>query len=351
MNASGSASFTLRSGRRIGGDAPAFVIAEIGVNHDGSVDVARALIDAAAEARADAVKLQILNPDRNYSPDHPSYAIYKHMDLGLDNYARLATHARDACLAFFATPDTASLGLVRDLEMPLVKVSSGMLTDVNHLKVACSLGVPIVMSTGMSYLDAVVTAVEWCRQHGRDELAVMQCTSLYPAPPDTLNLRAIDTLAAATRAVVGFSDHSRGVVAAIAAIARGAKVIEKHITLDRSRPGPEHHFAADPREFAEFLSAIRSAEAMLGDAAKRPAPGESANAKLFRRGIVAICDIAAGDRFTRENTGILRPSPGTRGLEPSHYEDVLGLVASQDIPRGNGIALGMLGGRPRTDTP
>lgn len=350
MNTSGSASFALESGRKIGGDAPAFVVAEIGVNHDGSVDVAHELIAAAAEARADAVKLQILNPDRNYSPAHPSYAIYRQMDLGRDNYARLATYAKELGLAFFATPDTASLALVKELGMPLVKVSSGLLTDVNHLKVACSLGVPIVMSTGMSYLDAVMQAVECCRRHGRDEIAVLQCTSLYPSPPDTLNLRAIDTLAVATGAVVGFSDHSRGAVAAVAAIARGAKLIEKHITLDRSRPGPEHHVAADPREFAEFLLAIRSAEAMLGDGAKRPAPGESENAKLFRRCVVAMRDIAAGDRFTTENTGILRPSPGTRGLEPSHYEDVLDLVASQDIPRGVGIALGMLGGRPRTHT-
>lgn len=346
MKTPGSPMFSLESGRQIGGNAPAFVIAEIGVNHDGSVETARELIAAAADAGADAVKLQILNPDRNYSPEHPSYAIYQRMDLGLDNYARLGACARSLGLAFFATPDTASLKLVKELQMPLVKISSGMLTDVHHLKIACSLGVPIVMSTGMSYLDAVVRAVEWCRQHGREELAVLQCTSLYPAPPDSLNLRAIDTLAAATGAVVGFSDHSRGVVASVAAIARGAKIIEKHITMDCTLPGPEHHFAADPGEFREFLSAIRSAEAMLGDSAKRPAPAEGENAKLFRRCIVALRDIAAGELFTPENSGILRPSPGTTGLEPASYDSVLGLVASRAIPRGCGIDIGMLGGRP-----
>lgn len=349
MTGLSSVGFALRSGRKIGWDAPAFVVAEIGVNHDGSVDTACELITAAAAARADAVKVQILSPERNYAPDHPSYAIYKQANLDFDDYARLAAHASAMGIVFFATPDTASLPLVNELKMPLVKVSSGLLTDVNHLKVACALGVPIVVSTGMSHLDAVVQAVEYCRQHGRNELAVLQCTSLYPAPPETLNLRAIDTLAVASGAVVGFSDHSRGMMAAVAAIACGAKVIEKHITLDRSRPGPEHQLAADPLEFAEFTSAIRSAEAMLGCGAKRPDPAEAENALLFRRCLVSLRDITRGERFTEENVGILRPSPGARGLEPSHYEQVIGLVASQPIPRGVGIALSMLGGLPRED--
>ena len=349
MDSSTSVSFTLASGREIGGDASVFVVAEIGVNHDGDVDVALQLIDAAARARADAVKVQILAPDQNYSPKHPSYEIYKRMDLGFDNYARLAAHSKALGLVFFATPDTASLPVVSKLRMPLVKVSSGLLTDVNHLREACSLGVPIVVSTGMSYLDAVVQAVECCRQHGRDQLAVLQCTSLYPAPPDTLNVRAIDTLAVATGAVVGFSDHSRGSVAAVAAIARGAKIVEKHITLDRSRQGPEHSLAADPDEFTEFVTAVRSAELVLGSASKRPSPEEATNAALFRRCVVATRSIRRGDRFTQANIGILRPSPGSQGLEPSHYVEVIGLVASQDIPRGAGIALSMLGGLPRGD--
>lgn len=338
-----SASFPLSTGRVIGGDAPVFIVAELGTNHDGDMATAERLVDMAADAGADAVKLQVLIPGQNYAPDHPSYRQYQRMDLGVDNYRRLAERARGRGLVLFATPDTASLALVPALGMPLVKISSGMLTDLPHLREASKLGVPMVLSTGMSFLNEVVRSVRWCREHGAAQLAVLHCTSLYPAPRESLHLRALDSLAAATGAVIGYSDHSEGTLAGVAAVARGAKLIEKHVTLDRSGHGGEHHFAADPAQFAALVRDIRSVEQALGHGQKEPVQAERPQREVFRRCIVARRALEPGTVLTKENIGILRPSPGTAGLEPAYYDQILGLATAVAVPLGSGITLDMLG--------
>ena len=336
----------LPDGNVIGCDAPVFIVAEIGLNHDGDPAKAEALIHAAAEAGADAVKFQIVDPDYNYAPDHPSYAIFRKLGLPNSAYPHLADVSHSQGLAFFATPDTPSLNLVPALQMPLIKISSGMLTDLPHLEKACKLGIPLMLSTGMSYLDEVIQTLRFCRHHGAKDLIVLHCTSLYPAPPETLNLRAIELLAAATDAVVGFSDHSAGPLAAALAVAHGAKVIEKHLTLDCSGEGAEHHFSADQQTFTAMVQNIRDAEQMLGDGRKEPHASEEPNRTAFRRCVVARHDIAAGELLSRDNAAVLRPSPGTYGLEPFLYAQVLGLRTAQAIPRGHGITLAMLANQP-----
>jgi sialic acid synthase SpsE len=333
--------FTLPNGRRIGGDAPVFIVAEVGINHNGSAEQAQALIDSIADAQADAVKLQILNPDANYAPDHPSYQAFQKIDLGEAIYRKLQARAAERGLIFFATPDTPSLRWVKEWGMPLIKISSGMLTDRPHLEAAAPLKVPLIFSSGMSYLDEVARTIRWARELGVSDLAVLHCTSLYPAPPHTLNLKAL-TLLQSFGVVVGYSDHSEGHTAAVAAVALGAKILEKHVTLDRTSSGPEHHFAADPQQFAEYVWHVRLTEQMLGSAHKEPVEKEITHRALFRRCVVAKQDILPGQVLSRDNVAILRPSPGRRGLEPEFLKYILGLHAVEPIPRGCGIELHML---------
>ncbi len=355
-------------------DRTVFVIAEAGVNHNGDVDRARRLIDAAAAAGADAVKFQTFRADRVVAADAPKaayqqaatgvaetqYAMLQRLELGHTAHHALATHARAAGIAFLSTPFDADSArfLAREVGVQRLKVPSGEITNGPLLLEIARLGLPLILSTGASTLDEVADAlgiiafalirptdaVPDTDHLGDDRSAaaarlaervtVLHCTTEYPAPAEDANLRAMATLAQAFGVETGLSDHSRGIALPIAATALGARVIEKHFTLDRTLPGPDHAASLEPGELAAMVAAIREVTAALGDGVKRPAPSEQANRSVVRRSLVATGDIAAGEVFTPDNLGARRPGTGE---SPMGYWRRLGTAASRAYRAGEAI--------------
>lgn len=349
------------------GNPPVMVIAEAGVNHDGSLDRALELVDAAAAAGADIVKFQTFRAAKLASRSAPKADYQKRSTEGsesqYDMLRRLeldeAAHRRliDACgarsIEFLSTPfDLDSLGLLASrLDLPRLKLGSGEVTNAPLLLAAARTGKPLIVSTGMATLAEVEMALgvlaygflggdapgreafadAFDRPDGRAALAakvtLLHCTTEYPAPDEEVNLRAMDTLARTFELPVGFSDHSRGIAIAIAAVGRGATVVEKHFTMDRNLPGPDHKASLEPGELAEMVGAIRRVEVALGDGVKAPMAAERKNIAIARRSLVAARAIRIGDPFTTENLTVKRPG---NGVSPMQYWDRLGQLAARD---------------------
>ena len=338
--------FTI-GGRRIGDGEPVFVIAEAGVNHNGDVELARALIDAAAAASADAVKFQTFSADRlvtaqapkaqyqnrTTDPAESQLAMLKRLELSAEAHRDLIDHAAARGILFLSTPfDSGSADMLDALNLEIFKLGSGELTDLPLLTHVARKGRPMILSTGMSALDEVEQAVAAVRAAADVPLAVLHCVSNYPADTRDCNLRAMDAMRAAFGVPVGYSDHTRGNVASLAAVARGACIIEKHLTLDRSMPGPDHEASSDPQEFAELVRAIRETEAALGDGIKRPRESELSTRAVARKSVVALVDIPKGQPVTREMLGVRRP--GT-GIPPADLERLVGRAHRVDIAAGS----------------
>jgi N-acetylneuraminate synthase/N,N'-diacetyllegionaminate synthase len=322
--------------RRIGAGAPVFVIAEAGVNHNGDLDLARRLVDVAAEAGADAVKFQTFRTEALVSGAAPKaryqmettgaeesqQAMLAKLELSPAAHATLRDHARRRGIVFFSTPfDEGSADLLDDLGVELLKVPSGEVTNLPLLRHLAAKRRPILMSTGMCTLAEVETAVATLREAGDPPLALLHCVSAYPAPVEDTNLRAMDTLRARFGCPVGLSDHSLGVAIALAAAARGADVLEKHVTLDRNLPGPDHRASLTPGELTALVQGVRAIEAALGDGDKRPMPSELDTRAVARRSLVAARALLAGHRLSRDDIAIKRP--GT-GMAPAELSRVLG---------------------------
>jgi N-acetylneuraminate synthase/N,N'-diacetyllegionaminate synthase len=324
------------AGRPIGRGHPCFVIAEAGVNHNGDVDRARALIDAAAGAGADAVKFQSFSADRlvtpaaakaayqrrTTDPAESQAAMLRALELSPDAQRALFAHARARGIVFMSSPfDPDSADLLAALPVPAFKLGSGEITNLPFLAYVAGKGLPVILSTGMSTLDEVVVAVDTIRGAGCRALAVLHCVSDYPARPEDANLHAMATLAAALAAPVGFSDHTPGIAVALAAVALGAAIVEKHLTLDRTLPGPDHAASLEPAELAALVAGVRAVEAALGDGVKAPRGAELANREVARRSLAAAVDIAAGEVIEAGMVTALRP--GT-GIPPGRLCDVVG---------------------------
>lgn len=328
-----------------------FVIAEAGVNHNGSLELAMRLADAARTAGADAVKFQtfraqdVVTPQavtadyqRTNTGETSQFEMIKKLELDEAAHAQLARHCRDQGIEFFSTPfsEDAVAMLVR-LGVKRLKLPSGEITNKPLLECAADTGLPLLMSSGMSTLEEVERAVQWItarwRAAGRpspgpESLTLLHCTSAYPAPPESLNLRAIATMAHATGLAVGYSDHSEGIDAAPAAVALGATVIEKHLTLDKTLPGPDHRASADPLEFAAMVKRIRIVEAMLGDGLKRPQPIEQNTRDVARRSLVVVRDLPRGHVLAEADLALRRP--GT-GIAPDQWQQVIGRRLGQEV--------------------
>jgi N-acetylneuraminate synthase/N,N'-diacetyllegionaminate synthase len=333
--------------RRIGADQPCYVIAEAGVNHNGRVDVARRLIDAAADAGADAIKFQTFDPQRIATADAP-LADYQRQAVGDARSQRqmlaalalseadhhtLAAHCRERRITFLSSPfDIGSADLLASLDVAAIKLGSGELTNLPLLRHAATLGRPLLISTGMATLDEVACAIEAVRAAGGGPMALLHGVSAYPADPAEANLLAIGAMAARFDLPVGWSDHCPTIAVALAAAALGACVIEKHLTLDRTMAGPDHRASTAPAEFADMVRQVRDIRTWRGDGAKRPMPGETEMRSAARRSIVTATPVPAGSVLTAEMLDALRPG---HGISPMQWDRVVGRRAKDEMPAGH----------------
>lgn len=331
------------AGRAIAAGAPVFIVAEAGVNHNGDPDLAGRLVDAAAECGADAVKFQTFTVDALLTREAPKAGyqvettgagesqreMLARLELGTDRLAELRDRAAKRGLIFFSAPfDEASADALERLDVALFKVPSGEITNLPLLRHVAAKGRPIILSTGMAFLEEVEQAVAAICEAGDPPLALLHCLSAYPAPAGEVNLRAMDGLAARFGCPVGFSDHTLGIEIAVAAAARGAAIIEKHLTLDKTLPGPDHRASLDVAEFSAMVRAIRSVESALGDGVKRPMPSEADTRRVARKSLVAARALKAGERVAAGDLASKRP--GT-GISPAELPRVLGLRLARDV--------------------
>jgi N,N'-diacetyllegionaminate synthase len=341
-------------GRKVGAEQPCLVIAEAGVNHNGEVALAHQLVDAAVQAGADAVKFQTFQADRLVTRAAPKagyqrqatdlaesqLAMLRRLELSPEAHRELLAHCRERGILFLSTPyEEASADFLEALGVPAFKLPSGEITNLPFLAHVARKGRPLIVSTGMSSLGEVEAAVRGIRTAGNTAFALLHCVSDYPANPAEANLRAMHTLAAAFGVPVGFSDHTPGNEVALAAVALGACVIEKHFTLDRSLPGPDHQASLEPGELGSLVRGIRTVEAALGHGAKEATAGERDTAAAARKSLVAACDIAAGTVLTEAHIATMRP--GT-GLPPAFRPYLLGRTTRVSIPAGAVFEWGML---------
>jgi N-acetylneuraminate synthase len=329
--------------RHVGAGSPCFVIAEAGVNHNGDMPLALALVDAAAEAGADAVKFQTFVAERLTTTDAPKAAyqqertgragsqreMLRKLELSPDAHRQLQRRCAERGLMFLSTPfDEGSADLLEALDVPAYKIPSGEITNLPLLAHVARKRRPIILSSGMADLAEVRCAVDAIHAVGNDRLILLQCTSAYPAPADRANLRAMRTMADAFGVPVGYSDHTPGIAVALAAAALGAAVIEKHLTMDRTLAGPDHQASIEPGEFGELVLGIRTVEAALGSGVKTPTDDERALAAVVRRSLVAARDLTAGEVLVREMVTAKRP--GT-GMTPSALPALIGRRLRVDV--------------------
>src|SRR5215212_186811 len=341
------------AGHKIGAGHAAFIIAEAGVNHNGDLKMAHELVDVAAGAGADAVKFQTFIAEKSITSDaikadyqrittgdeESQLEMAQKLELSFDDFRELKRYCDECGIVFLSTPfDFESVDFLYSLGVPALKISSGDLTNHPLLRRVASKGVPVIVSTGMSDLDEVKEATEVVRSEGNDQIVLLQCVTNYPADPGDVNLRAMRTMAEALNVPVGYSDHTLGIEVAIGAVALGACVIEKHFTLDRSLPGPDHRASLEPRELEALVHGIRRIEAALGTGIKRPAASEASNAAIARRSLVAARDIKFGSVMTAESIAFKRP--GT-GLPPKMLEQIIGKTTRIDLREGTLLELDM----------
>ena len=340
---------------RIGGDLvgvghPCYIIAEAGSNHNGDLDMAFRLVDVAAEAGANAVKFQhfkakTLYPRSAGSSDYLDsprsiYEIIQEMEMPDSWVPLLAERCGEKGVSFLSSPFDETAVDWLDTFVPAYKVASYEISHVPLLRHIARKGKPVILSTGTADMSEVLEAVGLIRAEGNAQIVILQCTASYPAPLEAINARAIVTMREMTSCSVGLSDHSRDpIVAPMAAVALGASIVEKHFTLDRSLPGPDHKFAIEPDELREMVRRIREVEQALGDGRKERHPVEKELHAFARRCIFAVKPIAAGERLSPGNIAVLRRGKKGEGLPPSQYDAVLGRTAACFIPADSPLRL------------
>lgn len=324
-----------------------FIIAEAGVNHNGSIELAKRLIDEAHRAGADCVKFQSFTADKLVSRTaekapyqkrttegaDTQYEMLKRLELSEEDHRTLIACCHDNGIVFLSSAfDEGSADLLEDLGVAAFKIPSGELTNHGFLRYAAIKQKPMILSTGMSTLAEVAEAVEVIVGTGNQQLYLLHCVTEYPAPFAEINLKAMLTLASAFGFPVGYSDHTPGIEIGVAAVALGARIIEKHFTLSRDMAGPDHRASLEPPELKAMIQAIRNVEQALGSGVKAPAPCEAKNVAVARKSVVAERDIMTGERVSPENVAIKRPG---HGIQPFDLEKVMGLAVTADIKAGS----------------
>jgi N-acetylneuraminate synthase len=344
------------AGRRIGAGHPVFVVAELSANHGGSLDHAIRVLRAAAECGADAVKIQTYTPDTlTIDCDAPPFVIgpqspwtgrtlfdlYREAHTPWEWHPRLKEVAEEAGLVFFSTPfDATAVDFLEGLGVPAMKIASFEIGDLALVERVARTGKPIVLSTGMAGRPEITDALATARAAGNGQVVLLKCTSAYPAPPESMNLRAIPWLSETFRVPAGLSDHTLGTAAPVAAVALGACLVEKHFCLSRSEGGPDSAFSLEPSEFQRLVEDVRSARAALGRIACGPSESERGST-VFRRSLFIVRDVKAGEPLTPENVRAIRPG---HGLPPRFLPLVLRRRAAADAPRGTPLTFELLGG-------
>lgn len=313
-------------------DYKVYIIAEIGINHEGSVEQCAKMIQTAADAGADAVKLQTIDADSNYVVGSDSYKVFKGSELTREETSNMFNLARENGLDVFTTAgDIATTEWVEKLEPSFWKISSGLLTHIPMVRHLASLGRPLLISTGMASEDDINLAIETSKSAGNNKISLFQCTSLYPAPLDSLNLSSIGWLKEKYGYDVGFSDHSLGIDAAFLSVGAGANLIEKHFSYDPTRVGFDHKISLNASDFKKMVERVRLAEKVMGSQVKSLSKNIVLMRKKFLRSVVAIDAISKGDIFSTKNIGIRRTLPDRGGCEPKYFDTILGLIANKDF--------------------
>ena len=329
-------------------DAPSFIVAEIGANHNRSLSLAKELVDAAVEARADAVKFQIYSAETLYSkktPRHSGYSkdlfsLIKEIETPREWLPELSSYCEHRGIVFFAAPFDARAVDELDAVSDLFKIASFEIVDLPLLEYCASKGKPMIISTGLANLEEIEDAYLTCRKAGNERIAFLQCASLYPAPASIMNLRSMETVRTAFGVPVGLSDHTKGIHISVAAVAMGAKIIEKHFTLDRNMKGPDHPFAIEPKELRDLVTQIREVESAMGDGRKLgPAPEEMEFYEKARRSVHAAVDIPEGTVIHEEMLCVKRPGYGVR---PKFLPMLLGKTARRSIEADQWITWDMM---------
>ncbi|MAF89348.1 MAG: N-acetylneuraminate synthase family protein [archaeon] len=363
--------------RELGTEKPVYIIAEAGVNHNGSIELAKKLVDAAAEAGADAVKFQTFRAElivtedadkaeyQKKDSDESQFNMLRNLELSDEDFMELKEYCNTKKVEFLSTPHSGewSVNLLEELGISAYKIGSGDLTNIPLLKYIAKLGKPVIISTGMATLDEIEEAKESINSEGNDNLIVLHCTTMYPCPEGKVNLRAMQTILEKTENLVGYSDHTNSIEASIIATCLGASLIEKHFTLDQDMPGPDHASSIEPDELEELIRAIRFVrknniqnpseafdalnsqgyslnssliETILGSPEKVPDEKELEISKVARKSIVARKYIKSGEELTSKNIGILRPG---EGLHPRHFPELLGKQVVRDIKKNEYLLL------------
>ena len=319
-----------------------FVIAEAGVNHNGDIEIAKQLIDAASEAGADAVKFQTFQADslvcrtakkaeyqlETTDRTETQYDMLKKLELTPQMHRELIEHCLKRNIMFLSTPfDLESIKLLSELGMQIYKIPSGEITNLPYLREIAKQQKKIILSTGMSSMDEVKAAVNVLKNNGTEELTLLHCNTQYPTPISDVNLLAMVKMREETGLPVGYSDHTQGIEVPIAAAALGAEVIEKHFTLDRKMEGPDHKASLEPQELMQMVVGIRKIETALGSKIKQVSESEMPNVAIVRKSIVAAANIKRGEKYTEKNLTTKRPATG---ISPMLWDEVIGKTADRD---------------------
>ncbi len=344
------------NGRKVGKGYPVYIVAEISANHNQDIDRAAAIIKAAKQAGADAVKLQTYTPDTltiDCNNEHFTigagtpwegqklYDLYGEAYTPWDWHGKLKEIAEEEGLDLFSTPfDNTAVEFLENLNLPAYKVASFEIVDLALIRRIAQTGKPMIISTGMANFEEIEEAVNTARESGAKEIILLKCTSAYPAKPEEMNLKTIVDMAERLNVPVGLSDHTLGLTIPIVGVALGASLVEKHLALSRYVPGPDSAFSMEPDEFKAMVEAIRVAEKSIGEVRYEITKSERAN-QVFRRSLFVTDKINKGDKFTEQNTRCIRPG---FGLAPKHLPEILGKQATQDIARGTPLAWDMVEG-------
>ena len=315
-----------------------FTIAEVGINHGGSFDLCAKMIEAAAWAGADSVKLQTVDADASYVKGTASYKEFIDKGLREEDLKSLMKLADKLGIILFSTPgDFESLELMLRLKMPLIKISSGLMTNYPLVAQAAKTRLPLIISTGLALQEDIDKVVEVASLNNVSDMALLKCTALYPAPDETINLKAIQAMKTRYQFPIGYSDHTLDDLACIASVVAGATVIEKHFTLDKTMKGADHSISIEPSEFKIMVEKIRRVTLMMGRDAIRATDAEI-DVRLQRyRCLIAKNDIMIGELFTKDNVGLMRPIPGKPGLPAAEFDNILGKKALTFIAKSEPI--------------